>query len=85
MSNEVWTLHFAEHTTTCEVRRNANNIWDLLISVDGELVIERGYTDESSARERAQISEEDYKRSGWTETDISGEKTSTSPNADDDI
>jgi len=87
MSNEGWTLHFAKHTTTCEVRRNdfADDIWDVLISVDGEVVMERRYADESSARDRAQISEQDYRRSGWTETDINGEKRSTSPNAEDDI
>ena len=70
MSDEVWTLHFSEHTTICEVRHDSDeDAWDVLIRVDGELVMERRYPDESNARERAQISKHDYTRSGWTETD----------------
>ena len=68
MSDEVWTLHYSEHTTTCEVRHeSAADVWDVLIRADGELVMERRYPDESNARERAQISKYDYTQSGWTE------------------
>jgi hypothetical protein len=69
MRDEVWTLSFADHTTTCAVRHDtAEDSWDVLIYVDGELVMERRYADESNARERAQVSKHDYTRSGWTET-----------------